>query len=142
MPPNTLTHTQVTKQLVGRLRPSFLSLCQPAGEGNAATLEYGQSASANPACTAAESTELTDAHYSFPSGHTSSVFVLSTWAAVYCVWAFSMRPPVSKSAAQLARMSVGGRLAHEAGAAAAWLWVLLQLGWAWAVGVSRITDFK
>lgn len=79
---------------------------------------------------------------SFPSGHTSSVFVLATWAAVYCIWALSMRPSVRRSAAQLARMTLGGRLAHEAGAAAAWLWVLLQLGWAWAVGVSRITDFK
>ena len=28
---------------------------------------------------------------SFPSGHTSTVFVYSVWTAAYCTWALSMR---------------------------------------------------
>lgn len=53
--------------MVGRLRPNFLSLCDPVVP-NPVTVSYGQPASANPACTAPESSELTDAHYRCAGG--------------------------------------------------------------------------
>lgn len=64
---------QALKVSVGRLRPDYLALCQPAMPAAAdLTLTYGQPASANPACNAPPSSTLTDGHYSFPSGHTST----------------------------------------------------------------------
>lgn len=58
----SLARPQVSKRVVGRLRPNFLSLCEPVPP-NPVTASYGQPAADNPACTAAESGELTDAHY-------------------------------------------------------------------------------
>lgn len=60
--------TEVSKRVVGRLRPNFLAQCQPAGDGNTATVSWGDPASANPACTAPDSHSLTDAHYRWVRG--------------------------------------------------------------------------
>lgn len=82
---------QVSKTIVGRLRPNFLALCQPAVP-NPLTVAIGAPPSANPACSnTADPGELEDAHYSFPSGHTSTVFVFSLWTATYCLWALNLR---------------------------------------------------
>lgn len=174
------------------MRPNFLSICQPAGNGTAAVISWGDPASANPACTAADSGELTDAHYrwavgvrkgwavtfccggtccctccrllacmlarsvpallptpnplplsplrSFPSGHTSSVFAFSVWTAAYCLWAFNMRR--RRTAAEVVAMGLRQRLCHELTTCCGLLWALALILYAWAVGVSRITDFK
>lgn len=79
---------------MGRLRPDFLSRCQPAGAGSDTfALSWGQPAAANAACTpgAVSQADLEDGHWSFPSGHTSMAFVLATYSAVYCLWAFAIR---------------------------------------------------
>lgn len=84
---------QVTKVGVGRLRPDFLDRCRPANQTNI-VLDWGQPASANPVCTgnpAVDEGELKDGHYSFPSGHTSTVFVFAVYGAAYCTWAFYSR---------------------------------------------------
>ena len=83
--------TVVLKQAVGRLRPDFLDLCKPALPPAPLVVRYGLSAADSPACTAAASASLTDGHYSFPSGHTSTVFVFAMYTALYCTWASSMR---------------------------------------------------
>lgn len=132
--------TTVMKVAVGRLRPDFLDRCKPAVPFPL-TVEYGLSAAANPACTAPPSGELTDGHYSFPSGHTSTVFVFAFWSTAYCVWAFNLRQP-RRTVADLAVCSLRERLRHELCTACGFLWILGMQAFAWYVGVSRITDFK
>lgn len=132
--------TTVSKMVVGRLRPDFLARCQPTIP-NPLTTNYGLLPADNPACTAPPSGELTDGHYSFPSGHTSTVFVFSIWTAAYCTWAFYMRMP-RKSARTMFSTSLGERFLNDMGMASSYLWIVALLAYAWAVGVSRITDFK
>ncbi|KAL4428839.1 hypothetical protein ABPG77_005277 [Micractinium sp. CCAP 211/92] len=136
----TALATGVIKMSVGRLRPDFLARCQPVVP-NPLTIQYGLPASDNPACQMAPSGELTDGHYSFPSGHTSTVFVFAVWCTAYCVWAFYQRPP-PETAASVAARPLRERCARDLGAAAGFLWILAMLAWATYVGVSRITDFK
>ncbi|KAL4451567.1 hypothetical protein ABPG75_007229 [Micractinium tetrahymenae] len=132
--------TTVIKMSVGRLRPDFLARCQPTVP-NPLTLQYGLPAADNPACTADPSGELTDGHYSFPSGHTSTVFVFAVWCAAYCVWAFYQRPP-TQTASSIAARPLYERAVSDLGTAAGFLWILAMLSWAAYVGTSRITDFK
>lgn len=53
---------QVTKMVVGRLRPDYLDRCQPVVP-NPVTVQYGLPAADNPACTAPDSSELKDGRY-------------------------------------------------------------------------------
>ncbi len=77
---------------VGRYRPDWLSRCQPGGEGSNALVQYGNGAGSNPVCNPAVSEgEIKDGHWSFPSGHTSTVFVFAVYGAVYCTYAFYWR---------------------------------------------------
>lgn len=83
--------TQVGKVLVGRYRPDYLARCNPAAPADIQIL-WGQSAADNPACNPSVGAgELRDGHYSFPSGHTSTVFVFAVYSVVYGVWAFCYR---------------------------------------------------
>lgn len=77
---------------MGRLRPDFLARCNPGSEGSNAVINYGAAASSNPPCNPTVSEgELKDGHWSFPSGHTSTVFVFAVYASAYCLWAFYAR---------------------------------------------------
>lgn len=78
---------------------------------------------------------------SFPSGHASTAFSLCMWAAAYCMWAFYVRVQ-QPSAAHVACMGLRQRVALEARGAAGLAWLFALFAWAWAVGVSRITDYK
>ena len=133
--------TGLLKMVVGRLRPDFLARCAPAEPSVAPVPAYGRGAGANPACTAPPSAHLTDGHYSFPSGHTSTVFVLAVYSCCYCAWAFWGRPRQPGRAAW-AKRGLAARLARDGGAAAALLWTLWLLCWAWGVAASRVLDFK
>ena len=132
--------TIVLKMGVGRLRPDFLARCAPEEPSVAPLPAFGRTASDNPKCTAPSSSHLTDGHFSFPSGHTSTVFVLAVYSCCYCVWAFWGRVPASGRAR--AKGGLAARLARDGGAAAALAWTLWLLCFAWGVSASRIIDFK
>lgn len=62
---------------------------------------------------------------------------MAVWTAAYLSWALNARLRRS-----LRGRGFGRRLAAELCAAAGLLWTLAILGFAWATGISRITDFK
>lgn len=136
--------TDVFKNLVGRLRPDFLSRCGPAGEGSSSEAQWGGSLS-TPTCVAptVDADALEDGHRSFPSGHSSTVFVLAVYSVAYCVWAFGPRIKALEVAARRAGpRSFGARLLATLAGAVSLVWILLQLSFAWGTAVSRVVDFR
>ncbi|GAB4813543.1 hypothetical protein N2152v2_000589 [Parachlorella kessleri] len=162
--------TQITKEAVGRYRPDWLARCQPAGDGANAPVAFGRGASANPACNPVVSDgELKDGHWSFPSGHSSTVFVFAVYGAAYCLWAFYHRvkqqppqriygtaTPIFSGAGASPGYGPGGASAGKAGGGGTWaarwlrdlvglagfVFILVQMAFAWGVAASRIVDNK
>lgn len=132
--------TDVTKNLVGRYRPDWLSRCQPALENPVEIQGFGLSPTDNPACTQSNLPEskINDGHKSFPSGHSSTAFCLGIFVCGYCTWElFSRWKEYSSCCTQ-----AGKRVWYSAARSLVFLWILVQIGWAWGVASSRIIDNK
>jgi membrane-associated phospholipid phosphatase len=122
----TFLVTEATKYGVGRLRPDFLSRCL-----------------ADPAidplkCTNTNTAEVQDGHLSFPSGHSSHAFLLSTYMTYYLIQALYFGAPrCPLTSISLSRF---GCFLHEAKEAVKLFLVLMPSGLAFGTGVTRITD--
>ncbi len=109
-------------------------------------MAFGVPPSQNPPCSSG-SDDLADGHYSFPSGHASTVFAVATFSAAYCLWAFMGRGSTAGTAQQWSSSKAGGlraqryrgqvpytrRLLADLVAALCMLWVLAQMIFAWVV---------
>ena len=117
----TAIFTDLTKSLVGRLRPNFLSLCQPIqahlGQCERDPLFYIPRA----VCQGDEA-QVLGAQLSFPSGHTSYCFFTAVFAVLYIQSRAQWRPFASRLLAACAQC----------------VCLLLAL----SVGLSRISDHK
>ena len=124
--------TEITKNIVGRYRPDWLSRCQPEISNPVNISGFGLPSSDNPACTSdLSSSKMNDGRKSFPSGHASTSFCLGLFVCGYCV---SVLKRLSKLESTSMRASLSMQLIF--------LWILFQISWAWGVAVSRIIDHK
>lgn len=154
----TILITDITKLAVGRLRPDFLSRCQPspppAGD---LQIAFGEPASDNPNCLSGQSqSTISDGHKSFPSGHASTAASLGLFVACYVLWSAYWRVlPRSASTKQhtacaggstsgvgspnglvmtattVTSMSLKRRLMFEVSTTGSFLFALFQIAWAW-----------
>lgn len=125
--------TEVTKNLVGRYRPDWLSRCQPEIDNPVAISGFGLSAEDNPTCRSdLPDGKIRDGMKSFPSGHASTAFSLGIFVSGYCIWVLVCRWGQHRK----------GSLVYLCGRQLLFLWILCQIGWAWGVGVSRVMDHK
>lgn len=125
--------TEVTKNLVGRYRPDWLSRCQPDIDNPVDIAGFGLSPEDNPACTSdLPASKISDGRKSFPSGHASTAFSLGVFSSGYCTWVLVYRWHQHRNS----------RLTYQLGRQGLFLWILCQIGWAWGVAISRIMDNK
>lgn len=127
--------THASKLMVGRLRPDFLERCRPDIPDHV-EIKYGISpADPSPECRShLKQSKILDGHESFPSGHASSVFVISIYCVAYCVWCWHWRAGPAKAQS--------GFAARTAASGLGMLWLVALLLWAWGVGISRVIDNK
>lgn len=168
----TVVVTHVTKLWVGYLRPDFLARCGPVAPADGlAHLAWGLDASRDvPACQhpGVSAKDLSDGRMSFPSGHSSAVWSICLYAALYVVWAADQGGRGSLEASEKsvspmprsegAQPSSSSRFARESPTRSRWrlspllrdvlvragahIWALLLLLFAGAVSASRIVDFR
>ncbi|GMH42947.1 hypothetical protein BSKO_10869 [Bryopsis sp. KO-2023] len=123
---------QISAIVVAEPRPDFKTRCIPTPDSR---------------CTG----DVSDAFGSFFSGHASSSMVTAVYSTVYLLWSVYFRlgdPKRGKSSSRLLTQvqyckegyGVIDRLLHEIGHGAVMYVVILQIGYAWIVGVSRIID--
>lgn len=125
--------TEVTKNLVGRYRPDWLSRCLPEIDNPVSISGFGLSAEDNPACTSNLSeSKMRDGMKSFPSGHASTAFGLGIFVSGYCAWILVCRWGQHRKRS----------LIYRCGRQLLFFWILCQIGWAWGVAVSRVMDHK
>ena len=80
----TMVLTDITKVVVGRLRPHFLSVCKPNFDLLNCTDEFGYQVHVTDFdCTGNDDHVIHDAHLSFPSGHASSSTYSFVFLALY-----------------------------------------------------------
>lgn len=121
--------TEATKVAVGRYRPDFLARCEPENPGPDFLLQYGNNTVGNPAydCLGDNSEDtIEDGRKSFPSGHASFSFTISTYAAGYMIWCWNLRrnwTPRSRGPLK--------EFLSDLGNVCAKLWTLIMLGVAW-----------
>lgn len=105
----------VTEVFVGELRPNFLAVCEPDGEGE---------------CTNSDSDAVRQARMSFPSGHAA----LAMATAVF--WSLAIRDALAADV-----IDFGGCNSDSQTRAVHWA-ALLFVGMASLVGMSRIIDYQ
>ncbi|KAF8067409.1 MCM5 [Scenedesmus sp. PABB004] len=128
---------EMTKPFSGRLRPDWLSRCQPADAVGAAALRFGAPMAP---CTNRNKPVVIDGRLSFPSGHASNTMAVAWYNMVYLVWSVYLRPQRPYCAAVLASRTVLGRLGREAAGALCYALVVAALALSWFIGVSRFWD--
>ena len=120
--------TEVTKNLVGRYRPDWLSRCNPDIVNPVSIDGFGEPASDNPACdTDLSDSKMNDGRKSFPSGHASTAFSLGLFVCGYCLWhvAYQQRQILQSIKKK------GSARSYSFIRACIFLWILFQIGWAW-----------
>jgi membrane-associated phospholipid phosphatase len=142
--------TEVSKLLVGRFRPDWLSRCIPAT--NSTEPSWGLSPADNPACTSGlPDSKLEDGHKSFPSGHSSNAFAMGVYISGYVIYCTYFRTATRYYNTRKNTAGGGGgggagqwkqQILGEMGTALSFVWILFNLSWAWGVGISRIIDNK
>ncbi|KAK9810660.1 hypothetical protein WJX73_008067 [Symbiochloris irregularis] len=139
--------TELTKMLIGRLRPNFLQECfggQQQLEGvwrSSSPVQLGSSLVNDIDCPSPLSMA---SRKSFPSGHSSCSAVIMTYNIVFLLWAGYMRAD-GASFMGLRRQTGwrgGHRFLREIGHGFYLFWILVQAAFVWAVGVSRFADNK
>lgn len=137
----TLFMTELSKLVVGRLRPDFIERCQPATLNGPIVLNPGHLNPNLPPCTAGLS-QLNDGHKSFPSGHASSSAVLGVYNAGYFLWAIYFRHRTSVFTRVSKNTGFIGVLIKDLGQAFALYWCLFQICLSWGIGMTRYMDNK
>ncbi|GBF96583.1 phosphatidic acid phosphatase type 2B [Raphidocelis subcapitata] len=137
--------TELFKLICGRLRPDFLDRCKPALPFEQALKAMNQNDewghTINPLCKNADARELRDGRVSFPSGHSSTAYVMGWFGCLYLLWGVSVRADMQMHR-KLYKPGDGffKRLAKELVSTVLLGLMLFQLGYAWGVGVSRFRD--
>lgn len=137
--------TELFKLICGRIRPDFLDRCKP-------NLTFDQSLKAqgvnkewgiapNPQCTSTDARLLRDGRVSFPSGHSSTAYVVGWFGCFYLLWGISCRADMQLNH----KLYVPGdgfwrRLGKELISSLLLGLMLFQLAYPWGVGVSRFRD--
>jgi len=139
--------TEVSKNLVGRYRPDWLSRCQPNIENPLDIEGFGLNASMNPVCTRDLTPDkVNDGKKSFPSGHSSTAFSLGIFVVGYCIWQLNTRWKSvfhsTQNRNEAPSQNKTRALIYSLGQSVVFLWILLQISWAWAVAISRVMDNK
>lgn len=140
--------TELFKVICGRLRPDFLDRCKPAvtvqqgfaAFGSGTPREFGE-VGFDPKCTEKDARALRDGRVSFPSGHSSTSYVVGWFGCFYLLWGATVRSGMELNR----RLYVPGdgfwrRLGKEAMSALLMALMLFQLAYPWGVGVSRFRD--
>lgn len=127
---------QVSAIVVAEPRPDFWTRCGPIRDPDDNKWSC--------------SSDTSDGFSSFFSGHASSAMVTAVYSSVYLLWSVYLRPEGLKKNAvakmlrivQPAQNPSGrfNRIVHELGHGAVMYIVILQIGFAWIVGVSRVID--
>jgi membrane-associated phospholipid phosphatase len=125
--------TEVSKLLVGRFRPDWLSRCQPVTNSTVIP-SWGISPSDNPECTNVEipQSKLEDGRKSFPSGHASNAFAMGVYISGYVMYCTYFRA-ARKYYSRKKEGTWLQRVVEEMGTALSFLWILCNLSWAWYV---------
>ena len=131
----SLLVTQVTKFVVGRPRPDFLSRCNPVVPANI-TIAIGGDYDYLWPCQRPWDGVLKNGYLSFPSGHASIAFSLATYTSAYLIWCWHMRLPWTP----VANVSWTAQFYLDLRNVAAKLWMLLVLSTAWGITISRVID--
>lgn len=151
--------TELFKLICGRLRPDYLDRCQPVVPATKAPLNldsynkavmklvdswktFGGRAEIGVECSNNISKkEMRDGRLSFPSGHSSTAYVVGWYGCFYLLWGVSMRGD-HRMDAKLYQSDDGffKRLGKELFSSALLGLMLFQLAYAWGVGVSRFRD--
>lgn len=137
--------TELFKQICGRLRPDFLDRCKPALPFNEALKAMNQNdewgGSINPLCQNKDERVLRDGRVSFPSGHSSTAYVVGWFGCFYLLWGVSVRADMQMHK-KLYKPGNGfwKRLAKEGINTLLLALMLFQLAYPWGVGVSRFRD--
>lgn len=123
--------TEVSKLLVGRFRPDWLSRCQPVTNSTIIP-SWGLSPTENAACTNSEipQSKLEDGRKSFPSGHASNAFAMGVYISGYVMYCTYFRA-ARKYSSNKKEGTWLQRVVHEMGTALSFLWILFNLSWAW-----------
>jgi len=123
--------TEVSKLLVGRFRPDWLSRCQPVTNSTVIP-SWGLSPDENPSCTNLEipQSKLEDGHKSFPSGHSSNAFAMGVYISGYVLYSTYFRG-ARKYYSTKREGTWLQRVLQEMGTALSFLWILINLSWAW-----------
>lgn len=140
--------TELFKLICGRLRPDFLDRCKPAiAPGDvmrtfdlmAAEKEWGHAIGVT--CTGKDPRFLRDGRVSFPSGHSSTSYVVGWFGCFYLIWGTCIRAGHQMNK-RLYRPhdSALRRLGKEAISSLLLVLMLFQLAYPWGVGVSRFRD--
>ncbi|XP_045158722.1 putative phosphatidate phosphatase [Mercenaria mercenaria] len=79
--------TDIAKYTVGRLRPHFITVCQP----NIASCTVDTGFLSGDVCTGTDEAAIAEARLSFPSGHTSVAFYCMIWLIVYLQFKFTWK---------------------------------------------------
>lgn len=125
---------EAIKDAVGMPRPQFLSRCQPT----AATSLFPPALTSNALtstveCTNTNKSYMADARRSFPSGHSTSNAVMSSYLLCYLL-SLQARPYAARAFSML--QQVLGDLMQGVGL----LWMLVVFAWPWFVACTRIID--
>lgn len=137
--------TELFKLICGRLRPDFLDRCKPklpfadALKAMNQNDEWGNSIS--PLCSNKDERALRDGRVSFPSGHSSTAYVVGWFGCFYLLWGVSVRADMQMHK-KLYKPGDGfwKRLSKEIISTLLLVLMLFQLGYPWGVGVSRFRD--
>jgi phosphatidate phosphatase len=130
--------TEITKFAAGRLRPDFLETCAPTVSYTSGPAVLGATPSS--VCTR----DTTDVRKSFCSGHSSSSAVITIYNIVYLVWAGYIRggDAAFMGLDKKTGWRGGHRFLRELGHGFYLVWIMLNFGFVWAVGITRFTDNK
>lgn len=136
---------QATAVFVGKMRPEFISKCEPSPAAYNKTLPNFNPAGVkgyrlwpSDVCTA---DDYRDAMKSFPSGHSSSTSMLTCFGFLYLLYTWYCRRP----------KCYADEWQHHHGFTRAWqdvrlglagVFIFAQFVWIWFVGISRYIDNK
>ena len=131
-----LAVVQATKVAVGRLRPDYLARCNPVAP-QTVTIQFGQNTNSLYPCTNTDSGVIKNGKQSFPSGHSAFSFNIAIYASFYLIWCWNIRrewTPRSRGPK--------AEFLSDLWNVCAKLWMICMLAFAWAVSMSRITDYQ
>lgn len=140
--------TELFKLICGRLRPDFLDRCKPNIPTGFVALNFDKMAKSGEwghsegiTCTNTDRRFVRDGRVSFPSGHSSTAYVVGWFGCFYLIWGVCVRCD-HQMHKRLYRPtdSFMRRLGKEVISCLLLGLMMFQLGYPWGVGVSRFRD--